>query len=583
MNLSFLRINNNVVWWIGIFLLIISIPLAACFPSGLSPSPAATDFRKKAPQETKIPGANPQEIIPTSTSAPTDTIQPTSTPVSTEISKTVWIDPVFPTNLKEMIRVPQGFSVTDRPEDASIKILIGDKDVVGYWTYVLVSPFPSLQEDIKTTKLKLFWEGISKGLYENQPLVMSDETRQMLSSQLGPPDVDSISIMPEDEILDTLWNDTETWAVIPFSKLEPKWKILSVSGQKAIHKDFNPSIDLLSIPISVSGYPDHRESFLTENTNLTNRNPEEMTTLILTGVTALVRDTARLMEEKGITYPAENIGSFLQSADFTHINNEVPFATDCPPPATDGLSQRFCSDDRYLELLNFIGADIIELSGDHLGDYGPEAMFHTLDLYQELDLPVYGGGKNLQEGLKPLTITHHGNQFAFLGCNAKTSTRYATASAYTPGAARCDFPWMRQEIQKLKDEGYLPIVTMQHEEVYGNQSQINREDFQSLAYSGAVIVSGSQAHQPQPIEFYADSFIHYGLGNLFFDQYDISQRLPFYEYTDKAFLDLHVFYQNRHINTELITIQFVDDAKSRFMTEKERKELLSYVFNLSKW
>jgi len=482
-----------------------------------------------------------------------------------------------------MIHIPQGFSETDRPEDASVKILIGDQDVVGYWTYVLVSPFPSLQEGIKTSKLKLFWEGISKGLYANQPLVMSDETRHMLSSRLGPPDVDSISIVPEDEILNTLWPDPETWAVIPFSKLEPKWKILSVSGQKAIHEDFKPSIDLLSIPISVSGYPAHRESFLSENRNLTNRNPDEMTTLILTGVTALVRDTARLMEENGITYPAENIGAFLQSADFTHINNEVPFASNCPPPAIDVSSQRFCSDDRYLELLNFIGADIIELSGDHLGDYGPEAMFHTLDLYRELDLHVYGGGKNLQEGLKPLPITHHGNKFAFFGCNAKTSKRYATASVYTPGAARCDFPWMRQEIQKLKKEGYLPIVTMQHEEVYGNQNQINKEDFQSLANSGAVIVSGSQAHQPQPIEFYADSFIHYGLGNLFFDQYDISQRLPFYQYTDKAFLDLHVFYQNRHINTELITIQFVDDAKSRFMKERERKNLLSYVFNLSKW
>ncbi|MBS3751916.1 MAG: CapA family protein [Anaerolineales bacterium] len=495
----------------------------------------------------------------------------------------VWIDPVFPTNLKEMIHIPQGFSETDRPEEASIKIFIGDQDVVGYWTYVLVSPFPSLHEGIKPTRLKLFWEGISKGLYANQPLLMSDETRHMLSSRLGPPDVDSISIVPENEILDTLWPDPESWAVIPFSELEPKWKILSVSGQKAIHEDFTPSTDLLSIPISVSGYPDHRESFLSKNTNLTNRNPEEMTTLILTGVTALVRDTARLMEEKGITYPAENIGAFLQSADFTHINNEVPFVSNCPPATIDSSSQRFCSDDRYLELLNFIGADIIELSGDHLGDYGPEAMFHTLDLYQELDLDVYGGGKNLQAGLKPLTFSHHGNKFAFFGCNAKSSKRYATASAYSPGAARCDFPWMRQEIQKLKGEGYLPIVTMQHEEVYGNQSRINRGDFQSLAYSGAVIVSGSQAHQPQPIEFYADSLIHYGLGNLFFDQYDISQRLPFYQYTDKAFLDLHVFYQNRHLNTELITIQFVDDAKTRFMTEKERKDLLSYVFNLSNW
>jgi poly-gamma-glutamate capsule biosynthesis protein CapA/YwtB (metallophosphatase superfamily) len=35
-----------------------------------------------------------------------------------------------------------------------------------------------------------------------------------------------------------------------------------------------------------------------------------------------------------------------------------------------------------------------------------------------------------------------------------------------------------------------------------------------------VIVSGSQAHQPHGFEFYNGSLIHYGLGNLFFDQYN---------------------------------------------------------------
>jgi Xaa-Pro aminopeptidase len=46
-----------------------------------------------------------------------------------------------------------------------------------------------------------------------------------------------------------------------------------------------------------------------------------------------------------------------------------------------------------------------------------------------------------------------------------------------------------------------------------------RPDFVNLAAAGAVFVQGSQAHQAQGFEFYGDSLIHYGLGNLFFDQY----------------------------------------------------------------
>ncbi len=43
-------------------------------------------------------------------------------------------------------------------------------------------------------------------------------------------------------------------------------------------------------------------------------------------------------------------------------------------------------------------------------------------------------------------------------------------------------------------------------------------DFRTLADAGAVVVQGDQAHQARTLEFYNDTFIHYGLGNFFFDQ-----------------------------------------------------------------
>ena len=84
-----------------------------------------------------------------------------------------------------------------------------------------------------------------------------------------------------------------------------------------------------------------------------------------------------------------------------------------------------------------------------------------------------------------------------------------------------------------------------------------------MAAAGATIVSGRQAHVPQVMEFYNGGFIHYGLGNLFFDQMD--PRGP--RLTENEFLDRHVFYDGRYLGVELISARLTDYCRPRFMTE----------------
>ena len=142
----------------------------------------------------------------------------------------------------------------------------------------------------------------------------------------------------------------------------------------------------------------------------------------------------------------------------------------------------------------------------------------------------------------------------------------------------CDMEWMSAEIARLRAEGYLPIATFQHFEYYTYRAQPNQErDFRRVAEAGALIVSGSQAHQPQALEFHAGALIHYGLGNLFFDQYEVSQA------TRQGFIDRHVFYDGRYLGIELLTILFVDYARARPMTAAEQAELYGSVFAASGW
>ncbi len=319
--------------------------------------------------------------------------------------------------------------------------------------------------------------------------------------------------------------------------------------------------------------PDFEDPFLFPG----NRDPEKLTTLAMTGVTALVRATAWTMEVRGISYPARDIGEWLREADITHISNEVPFAVNCPPPDPGQETLVFCSDPRYIELMEDVGTDVVELTGDHFQDWGIEAMYFTLDMYRERDWPYYGGGENFEDGRQSISLTHNGNQLAFIGCNGK-GRPFAGATAGSPGAVICDWDFMHNEISRLRAEGYLPVVTFQHFEYYTYQALPNQvADFGGMAEAGAIIVSGSQAHHPQAMAFDGDAFIHYGLGNLFFDQLDVGPG------TKLAFIDRHVIYDGQFLSTELLTIIFEDYARARPMVAGEREQLLRNTFAASGW
>ena len=276
-------------------------------------------------------------------------------------------------------------------------------------------------------------------------------------------------------------------------------------------------------------------------------------------------------------YPAQDIRDLLLHADITHISNEVPFAVDCPYPNPKQEEIRFCSADQYIQLLEDVGTDVVELTGDHFSDWGTEAMIHTLELYKEHHWPYYGGGANLAEGRQALLLEDHGNRIAFIGCNEKGGS-FAQASDTQPGAAACDMDWMAGEITRLKAEGYLVIATFQHHEYYTYLAQPDQqEDFRQMASAGADIVSGSQAHQPQGMEFLGNSLLHYGLGNLFFDQYSYCDACR------QGMIDRHIFYEGRYISTELLPIEFVDYARSRPMTWEEATALFQSLFSASGW
>ncbi|MEJ2608400.1 MAG: CapA family protein, partial [Anaerolineales bacterium] len=264
----------------------------------------------------------------------------------------------------------------------------------------------------------------------------------------------------------------------------------------------------------------------------------------------------------------------LRDADLTHVSNEVSFAESCPTPDPLTADMRFCSAPKNIALLEDVGVDLVELTGNHVNDWGEDALLYTLDLDQARNWQTFGGGRNLDEALRAVTIDHNGNHLAFLGCNA-AGPAHAWATEDSPGAAPCDTETLYAEIERLRSDGYLVVFTFQWFEG-ASLLPPQRDAFREAVDAGANIVSGSQAHQPLGFEFYNGGFIHYGLGNLFFDQ---MQSLALRQ----EFIDFYVVYDGRHISTELRTALLEDYAQPRPMTAEERLAFLADIFARSLW
>jgi len=530
-----------------------------------------------SPDVTPTPTRTPRPPIPT----PTPTPPPTPTPAW---PVTIFVPGRLPAPVADALNstvaaCPDLFAPAPSAEAADVQVALNpgpDATPLAGWIYAVVASFPTLTDEVIWADVVSSWGGALAGPFAGRPLLMTADTAATLVTLMGDPAPGAVEIIPSEELVQRAWDTRPAWAVVPFDQLEPRWKVLRVDGGSVLDKGMDTAIYPLVVRAGVTGL-ERGVAKLQEllGASLTNRDPARMTVVVMTGVTALARATAMRMDQNGVTYPAGDIRDWLVEADITHVSNEVSFAENCPPPA-DYYTMVFCSDPGFIKLLEDIDVDVVELTGNHLLDWGMGAMNLSLRMYDERSIPYFGGGWNLAQAQRPLMLTHGVHTFGFVGCNpAGPPSNWATGDR--PGAAPCDYDLLYAQVRGLREQGVIPIVTLQYWEFYQYEpTPQQRAEFRALAEAGAVIVSGSQAHQPQGFDFHAGAFIHYGLGNLFFDQMWSLE-------TRQEFVDRHVFYDGRHVSTEVLTAILEDYARPRPMTPEERETLLKAAFAASGW
>lgn len=429
--------------------------------------------------------------------------------------------------------------------------------------FVVACPFATVADELSLVALRTLWR---KGLAETEEiarLTLRPEAIALFSDAFGPPAPSAIftAVDPVGKIRD----GEHGCALIPAVELTPDLKRIRVGASPAPwDAAYEPAADPLNRSVPARE-PLAEKSF---DRSLVSR-------VLITGTTALTRNTSYAMAQNGATWAGSAVKEIFESADIRHISNESSFWTKCPEPIRSRTMQ-FCTPYEDWRLFESLGVNLIELTGNHLRDYDWPPLLETFELFEREGIPYYGAGRTIEAAAQPYVLRHNGNDFVFLGCNS-AGPEHVFVTGTLPGVHRCDFDQLEADVRRYAEAGKIVIVTLQYGEAYSRKpGDYQKRDFDRISEAGAVVVSGSQSHFAQSYRVSPDRIVHYGLGNLFFDQMDT----PIVG-TRQELLDRHIFYDGRLLQTEIQTAMLTEFARPIPMTSAERSALLNEILPLT--
>lgn len=358
------------------------------------------------------------------------------------------------------------------------------------------------------------------------------------------------------------------YEIISINDLNFDKKLLSLNNKYYLD-DFESGAVFKVISFESEKFKEEIEPLVKSSFDKSFPDKSSVLTFAQTGVTALSRGmNKKLNQIEDASYFAANIKDFLSAFNLTHTSNESSFSE----MASDG---NICSDPRFITTLNDIGLDIVELTGNHNQDCGNLDAINTIDIYQENNIKIVGGGKTAEEAAKPLEISEKNTNITFLAYNQSTG---GATHGNTPGANQYYEENAVAEISAAKNRGDFVIVDVQYYEcsAYASETEDTTCDyanssagdqvgfFRHLIDLGADVVVGTSAHQPQTYELYNGGAIYYGLGNLFFDQY-------WWPGTTRSLILAHYFYDGKLLQTNIVPTIYDQNFQTSLMEPEDAK------------
>jgi Bacterial capsule synthesis protein PGA_cap len=296
---------------------------------------------------------------------------------------------------------------------------------------------------------------------------------------------------------------------------------------------------------------------------------EAITSYTHTGVTAITRQAGVVVQRTGTDAYLQNLMPYFQQPEIVHISNEVSAVDSC---SYGRMKMSFATRTEHFALLEKLGADIIELTGNHNLDFGEEPYLKSLQWYTEHGMQYFGGGASPDEAKKPLIRTlKDGSKVAWIGFNERCPC--GECADREMGANRWDSLQAVQTIDYLRNQEKVQfiIACVQYGESDSYAPTRNQRRISHLLMDlGVDVMIGSQAHQPQEVAIYKNKMVFYGIGNFLFDQiHRIGVRQAF-------FLQCY-FYKGKIIQYQPVYTFMGSDRIPQIATEEERQGIREAV------
>jgi gamma-polyglutamate biosynthesis protein CapA len=242
--------------------------------------------------------------------------------------------------------------------------------------------------------------------------------------------------------------------------------------------------------------------------------------MLLGGDIMLSRYVGRLAREKhDPTWPLHEVAPLLASADIAFANLESPFS-DQGHGFDKGMV--FHAEPEMIAALKTAGLDVVSTANNHVRDCGGHGIEFTLDLLAKNGILATGTATTAKLAHEGVIVARKGVGFGFLGYTFDQSN--GNHNDVDDRVAMMDVDQMIADVTSLGQRADVVIVSMHAGNEYQPSPNTLQQRFARAAIdAGASMVVGHHPHVVQTIESYGNGVIYYSLGNLVFDQFQLTK------------------------------------------------------------
>ncbi len=208
--------------------------------------------------------------------------------------------------------------------------------------------------------------------------------------------------------------------------------------------------------------------------------------------------------------PWTGVRDLFRSDDLTVVNLECA-GSELGEPEEKEFTFR-CP--RGFTAMRTSGVDVANLGNNHAGDYGKDALLDARARLTRSGVVPVGAGRNAAEANEAVILERNGRRVAVLGFGGVVPTPSWFATSDRPGVADgYDTASMVAAVRAAEARADLVVVTIH----WGDElkTQPNADDIaraHALIDAGADAIFGHHAHVLQPLVWYEQRPIFFGLG-----------------------------------------------------------------------